>query len=158
MTVSGDRRPPSTSAPPLRRPAPRWTRLVPRTLGAAVAEAVVVGALAALAWALLKGILEFPGVLAVAVLAGWLMGALLWQVRASPVLAVALAGAAWLGGLVLTWLVALAILPGSSRSLLERVSATPFLEWQAPQFGPIEVLGLVLYLAAAFYGARPRAA
>lgn len=119
---------------------------------------MVVAALAALAWALLKGVLEFPGVLAVAVLAGWLIGALLWQVRARAWLAALIAAGAWLAGLVLTWLVALAILPGSSRALLERVEATPFLEWQAPQFGPIELFGLVLYVAAALYGARPRSA
>ena len=46
---------------------------------------------AAIAWALLKGILEFPGVLAVAVVGGWAIGALLWQVRASPVLAAVIA-------------------------------------------------------------------
>ena len=124
----------------------------------AVVEALLVGLAAAVAWALLKGVLEFPGVLAVAVVAGWAIGAVLWQVRATPLLAALIAAVTWLAGLLLTWLVALAILPGSSRTFLERVEATPFLEWQAPQFGVIEVVGLVLYLVAALYGARPRSA
>jgi hypothetical protein len=121
-----------------------------------VLEAALISLLAATAWALIKGILEFPGVLAVAVVAGWAIGAVLWQVRATPLLAALIATGAWLLGLVLTWLVAMAILPGSTRSFLERVEGTPFLEWQAPQFGAIEVLGLALYVAAALYGARPR--
>ncbi len=124
----------------------------------AVLEATLVGPLAAVVWALLKGVLEFPGVLAVAVVAGWAIGALLWQVRARPALAALIAATTWLLGLVLTWLVSMAILPGSSRTFLERVEATPFLEWQAPQFGVIEALGLVLYVVAALYGARPRSA
>jgi ribose/xylose/arabinose/galactoside ABC-type transport system permease subunit len=108
--------------------------------------------------ALLKGILEFPGVLAVAVVAGWGIGAVLWQARAHPLLAALVAGGAWLLGLALTWLVSMAILPGSSRSFLERLEATPFLEWQQPQFGAIEVLSLLFYVVAALYGARPRRA
>lgn len=124
----------------------------------ALAETVLIGLLAAVVWALVKGILEFPGVLAVAVVGGWAIGAVLWQVRASPLLAALIAAGAWLVGLVLTWLVAMANLPGSSRTFLERVEATPFLEWQGPQFGPIEILGLVLYVGAALYGARPRSA
>jgi hypothetical protein len=124
----------------------------------ALAEAVIIGLLGAVAWALIKGILEFPGVLAVAVVAGWAIGAVLWQVRATPVLAALIAGGTWLAGLVLTWLVAMAVLPGSSRTFLERVEATPFLEWQGPQFGPLELLGLLLYVGAALYGARPRTA
>ncbi len=123
-----------------------------------MAEAVAVGLLAACAWALIKGILEFPGVLAVAVVGGWAIGALLWQVRANPLLAALIAAGAWLAGLLLTWLVAMAILPGSSRTFFERVEGTPFVDWLAPQFGVIEVLGLALYVIAALYGARPRSA
>lgn len=118
--------------------------------------AIGAGVLGALAWALLKGILEFPGVLAVAVVAGWGIGTLLWQGRLGPLAAALIAAAAWGLGLVLTWLVSMAILPGSSRTLLERLEATPFLEWQAPQFGGIETVGLLLYVVAALYGARPR--
>ena len=156
MTAPGERRPPGSSASPPPQARAQGSRLVPRTTGAAVLEAMLIGLLAAVIWALIKGLLEFPGVLAVAVVAGWAIGAVLWQVRASPLLATLIAGAAWLLGLVLTWLVAMAILPGSSRTFLERIEATPFLEWQGPQFGAIEVLGLVLYVGAALYGARPR--
>ncbi len=100
--------------------------------------------------------LEFPGALAVAVIGGWLIGEVLWSVRAHPAIAGAMAVSAWAIGLVLTWLTAMALLPGSSRTLVERVENTPFLEWWAPQFGAIDVMGLVLYVVAALYGARPR--
>jgi hypothetical protein len=110
-----------------------------------------------LAWALLKGVFELgPGLLGVAVVGGWSIGALLWQVRATPWLAAAIGTLAWLGGLVLTWLLALAMLPASSRSFIERVQGTPFLDWLLPQFGLLEVTGLALYLLAALYGARTR--
>ena len=141
---------------------PDWLRVPDRRTDVPVRVVVRAGdrpskvILAAVAWALIKGILEFPGVLAVAVVGGWTIGAVLWQVRATPLLSALIAAGAWLVGLVLTWLVAMAILPGSSRTFLERVEATPFLEWQGPQFGPIEMMGLVLYVGAALYGARPR--
>jgi hypothetical protein len=122
----------------------------------ALLEVAAVGLLGAAAWAVIRAILEFPGVLAVAVIAGWAIGAILWMVRAHPMIAAAMAAAAWLLGLVLTWLVAMAILPGSSRTFPERVAGTPFLDWLAPQFGAIELVGLVLYVGAALYGARPR--
>jgi len=157
MTTPGEQRPAEHAPAPISEET-GWARLRPRSTAMAVVEALLVGLAAAVAWALLKGVLEFPGVLAVAVVAGWAIGAVLWQVRATPLLAALIAAVTWLAGLLLTWLVALAILPGSSRTFLERVEATPFLEWQAPQFGVIEVVGLVLYLVAALYGARPRSA
>ena len=50
----------------------------PRSFLLAVLEALAVAALAALAWALMKGILEFgAGLLGVAVVVGWGIGALL---------------------------------------------------------------------------------
>ena len=158
MAQPGERRPAGTSHSSTARPASGLARLQPRSLGAAIIEAMAVGLLAAGAWALIKGILEFPGVLAVAVVGGWAIGALLWQVRGSPVVAAIIAAGAWLAGLLLTWLVAMAILPSSARTFLERVQGTPFVDWVAPQFGIVEVLGLVLYVAAALYGARPRRA
>ncbi len=114
-------------------------------------------ALAALAWALLKGILEFgAGLLGVAVVGGWAIGALLGRAHANLLLAVAIAALAWVGGLLLTWLLAMAMLPGSSRTFLERVEGTPFLDWLTPQLGLLQVAGLVLYVVAALYGARAR--
>ena len=156
MSHAGERRPPDAAAPAPARTGSGTSRLRPRSVPGALAMSAGTGVLGAVAWALLKGILEFPGVLAVAVVAGWAIGALLWQARAHPLLAALVAAAAWLLGLVLTWLVSMAILPGSSRTFPERLAATPFLEWQAPQFGGIEVLGLLLYVIAALYGARPR--
>jgi len=38
----------------------------------------------------------------------------------------------------------------------ERLAATPFTDWLAPQFGIVEIAGLAVYLIAAGYGARPR--
>jgi len=154
MTTPGERRPArAASRPPSRTgvAAPR-----PPSTARAVLLALAVGLAGAVAWALLKGILEFPGVLAVAVVAGWGMGALLWQAGVQPLLAATIAAGAWLVGLVLTWLLAMALLPDSTRTLPERLEATPFLEWQAPQFGAIEIAGLVLYVLAALYGARSR--
>ena len=123
----------------------------------AIVETLLVAVLAAVVWALLKGVLELgPGLLAVAALGGWAIGAVLWQARPAPLPAAAIGAIAWLMGLVLTWLVALAILPDSSRTFIERVESTPFLDWLAPQFGLLEVAGLVVYVVAAAYGARPR--
>lgn len=150
----GDSRPPRAWTPGRR--GGLWERLRPRTLPAALAGSVIVGLAGALAWAVVRGILEFPGALVVAVLAGWTMGVLHWQVRASPLIPAALAALAWLAGLILTWLVSMAILPGSSRTFVERLDGTPFLEWLAPQFGALEAAGLVLYVVGALYGARPR--
>ncbi len=155
MAQPGERRPSNVPAPPPLR-SRGWDRLRPRSTAMAVAEALLVASLAAVIWALLKGLLEFPGVLAVAVVGGWAIGVLLWQVRASPLLAALIAGAAWLVGLILTWLVAMAMLPSSSRTFLERVEGTPFLDWLAPQAGLLEIVGLGLYILAALYGARPR--
>ena len=157
MTEPGERRPPSStpaSAVPRRPSGPE--RLRPRSRPVALVQAGLVAVVAALIWAFFKGVLEFPGALGVALVGGWLIGEVLWSVRANPLLAAAVAGLAWVLGLVLTWLTALALLPESSRSFLERVQGTPFLEWLSPQFGWLELAGLVLYVVAALFGARPR--
>ena len=124
----------------------------------ALGEAVFVGLLSALTWAFLKGILEFPVALGVAVIGGWLIGEVLWSVRAHPLLAAVIAAGAWVTGLVLTWVTAMALLPASSRSFGERLQHTPFLDWLSPQFGWLELAGLALYVVAALFGARPRSA
>ena len=159
MAQSGDRRPSGTTpSSPARRGSSSLTgRLRPRSLAAAIAEALVIALLAAIAWGLLKGILELSvGLLAIAAFGGWAIGAVLWQVRANMLIAVAIAALAWVGGLVWTWLVAMAILPASSRTFLERLEGTPFLDWLSPQFGLVEIAGLVIFAVAAAYGARPR--
>ena len=157
MTEPGDRRPPSSR--PASPTPPRVSgveRLRPATLPVALLEAGLVALVSAAAWAFLKGVLEFPGALVVAIIGGWLIGEVLWSVRAHPAVAAAVALLAWAVGLVFTWLTAMALLPGSSRTFVERVENTPFLDWLAPQFGVIESVGLVLYVVAALFGARPR--
>jgi hypothetical protein len=52
----------------------------------------------------------------------------------------------------------MALLPGSTRSFFERLAATPFLDWLAPQLGPIEILALVVLVGAAAWAARPSGA
>jgi hypothetical protein len=112
--------------------------------------------LAALAWAVLRSVLEVGvGLLALAAFAGWAIGATMRSVSAPTWLAVSLAGLAWLLGLVASWLTSMAVLAGSSRTLVERLEATPFLAWLGPQFGWLEVASLALYVGAAAYGARP---
>lgn len=157
MNEPGDRRPPTSAPEPAatRRPAGA-DRLRPRSLPGALLEAGAVALISAAGWAFLKGVLEFPGALVVAVIGGWLIGEVLWSVRAHPAIAGATAMSAWAMGLVFTWLTAMALLPGSSRTFVERVENTPFLEWLGPQFGAIDVLGAVLYVVAALFGVRPR--
>lgn len=104
------------------------------------------------------------GLLAVAVAGGWAVGAAVrrgaWSGMAHhPSVAPEMLGAgmgalAWIVGLVLAWVVALAILPGSERSLPERLSATPFVDWLGPQLGLADVLSLLLATALGWFGAR----
>lgn len=157
MTQPGERRPPSITPPPSRtRPQAGPDRFRPRSRPVALGEALLVAFLSAAAWAFLKGVLEFPGALAVALVGGWLIGEVLWSVRVHPAVAAGIAVAAWIAGLVFTWMTAMALLPESARTFVERLQGTPFLDWLSPQFGWLEVGGLALYLVAALYGARPR--
>ena len=75
--------------------------------------------------------------------------------RSAPgVVGGALGAACWLAGLVGAWLVAMAILPGSSRTFTERLSATPFLAWLEPQLGLADLLALGLFAVFGVIGAR----
>ncbi len=119
--------------------------------------AIAVALLVAVAWALLRGILELgPSLLAVAALGGWAIGALIRQASGPMLLAVGISAVAWLLGLVGTWLVSMAVLQGSTRSFPERLAATPFIDWMRPQLGLLEPAGLLLLVAAAAYGSRRR--
>ena len=119
---------------------------------AMVASAVL---LAAIAWALLRGILELGvGLVAVALVGGWGIGVATRRANGSPLIAISLAAGAWLLGLVFSWLLAMAILQGSSRTLLERLEAVPFTDWMSPQFGVLEIIGLVIYVVVAGYVSR----
>lgn len=121
----------------------------------AVGVAVVLGGL--------RSTLEV-GVFAVSAIGGFLIG---WSVRrgawqlprhrpsSRPELAGAvLALVAWLLGLMAAWVVAQAILPGSERSLPERLATTPWLDWLLPQLGAADVLSLVLLVVLGLVGAR----
>lgn len=142
--VSGSRRGPD------RRP---WR---PRSLGIAILVAGAAGIASALAWSVLRAVLELgPGSLVVAALGGWGIGTSLRQAGGSPILATVIGGLSWLAGLLFTWLVSMAILPGSTRTFLERITATPFLEWLAPQLGLLEAAGLVVIVGFAAWSARP---
>jgi hypothetical protein len=163
MTEPGERRPPNSTGQTggrgwgARRVAD-GRRARTRSLPGALLAAGVVVLLAAAAWSLLRGVLELgPTSLAVAALGGWGIGAVLRQARAPVLLAVLLGLVAWLLGLVFSWLLAMALLPSSTRTLAERLEGTPFLDWLTPQVGPLEVVGLLVYGAAAAYAARPSA-
>jgi hypothetical protein len=158
MSQPGERRPPDATPLPRPRSASGPDRLRPASLPVALLEATLVGLVAAFLWAFIHGVLEFPGALAVAVIGGWLIGEVLWSVHAHPLVAAAMAALAWLAGLLLSWVVAMALIQESSRTLLGRLQATPFLEWLGPQFGWLQLVGLMLYVGAALYGARPRVA
>jgi hypothetical protein len=122
----------------------------------AVLVAAAAGIASALAWSVLRAVLELgPGSLVVAALGGWGIGTSLRQAGGSPILAAIIGGLVWLAGLLLTWLLAMAILPGSTRTFPERVTATPFLEWLAPQLGLLEAAALVVIVGFAAWSARP---
>jgi hypothetical protein len=158
MTQPGERRPTSSSSNRPTRRVQGPERFRPGSTALALGEAVLVALLSALAWAVVRGVLEFPGALAIAVVGGWLIGEILWSVRAHPLVAAVIAGLAWLAGLVLTWVTAMALLPESTRTFIERLQHTPFLDWLGPQFSWLEVVGLALYIVGALFGARPRSA
>jgi len=135
-----------------------------RGIGLGLVAVVVVVAVGAL----LRGILDLSGgVIAVAIAGGWVIGTAVrrgaWAGRphrasSAPVIWAAILGAlCWLVGLVGTWLVAMAILPGSSRTFLERLAATPFLDWLAPQLGLADLLSLLLFVGFGWFGARSAA-
>jgi len=156
-----------------RPPAERYRSSVPvirerPDLGRAIALGALVGLLVALAAALLRSILDLTaGLLALAVVGGWAVGAAVrrgaWaglphRASATPeVLGLLLGAATWVAALVLAWVVAMAILPGSERSLPERLGATPFIDWLSPQLGLAELVGLVLAALLGWFGARSAA-
>jgi hypothetical protein len=122
----------------------------------ALLRAMLIALVAALAWAVLRGVLELgPTALAVAAVGGWSIGVVLREARAPAILAALVALGAWLLGLIFSWLLAMALLPGSSRTLLERITGTPFLDWLAPQLGVLELVGLLIFVVVAAWTARP---
>ena len=137
-------------------------------MGRALGWGLLVVVVVAVASALLRGILDLSGgAIAVAVGGGWLIGAAVrrgaWGGRAHrpssgpTLLGAGLGALCWLAGLVGAWVVAMAILPASSRTLPERLAATPFLDWLSPQLGLADVLSLLLFVGFAWFGARSAA-
>jgi hypothetical protein len=134
----------------------------------ALALGVAVGLIVAIAAALLRSVLDLTaGLVAVAVAGGWLVGAAVrrgaWAglphrgSGAPEWMGLALGVITWVAALVLAWVVAMAILPGSERTLVERLTGTPFLDWLAPQLGFADMLGLVLAGSFGWIGARSAA-
>lgn len=152
MTEPGERRPP-TATPwlPTRAPAVPWSR------GRAVIVALAAALVAASVWALLRSVLDISiGSFVVAALGGWAIGASFRRsvTSAAAPLAAVLAAVGWLTSLLLAWLVAMAVLPESTRTLAERLTATPFLDWLLPQLGIVEVGALVAWVGAALLAVR----
>lgn len=164
----GDARPPALAQAPGERYRPRSSVPAPlerpglvRGIGLGLLAGLAVAAVSAL----LRSILDYGvGLLVVAGAGGWLVGAAIrfgaWSGRPhrasrTPELLAALLGLfTWVAGLLGAWLVAMAILPGSSRTFLDRVADTPFLDWVAPQLGVLNVVELLLLVGLAWYGAR----
>jgi hypothetical protein len=121
--------------------------------------------LVAVASSLSRAILDLTtGLIAVAAVGGWAIGAAVrvgaWggqdhRPSTRPAIAATLLGAVcWVICLVGAWLVAMAILPGSSRSFPDRLAATTFLDWVGPQLVLADFLDLVLFVGLAWVGAR----
>ena len=134
----------------------------------AIGMGTVVLLVVALVYASLRGILDLTtGTIAVATAGGWAIGAAVragaWggeahrPSRRPVVAAMSLGAACWLACLVGAWLVAMAILPGSSRTFLERLAGTQFLDWLTPQLGLADLLDLVLFVTLAWVGSRSAA-
>jgi hypothetical protein len=144
------------------RTAPPELILVRPDLWRALALGLAAGLGAALLAAMFHAVLSIT-----AVLGGWLIGVGVrtgaWRGRPhrpsrTPLaLAAALGIVTWVGGHVLSWLLSMAILPGSSRTLPERVVATPFLDWVGPQLGPLDLVSLLLLVGVAWAAAHSSA-
>jgi hypothetical protein len=167
----GEVRPASTrllGRPPSDRfgPPPRPPEVVATQTGRAVAGGLAGGAVAALLWLVIGGILDLDaGLVVVAIVGGWLVGggtALgAWGRAAAahvtgriPWLAAALALLTWLVGTLLLYLYAEITLPASSLTLADRLASTPFTDWLAPQFLPLGPLELVLLAGVSWWSAR----
>lgn len=121
---------------------------MPRRVMLALGMAV----LAALAWAVLRGILDLSvGLLVVAGAGGWGIGAALRELPRGRLLGASLGLAAWLSSLLLTWLVTRLVLPGSSLGFTERLAQTGFLDYTLQQAGALELASLALFAGGALF-------
>lgn len=157
-----------------RPPGDRYRTAAPQPVveRPAMRRALALGAAAGLGTALVTGLLHAllsvtAGAIAISVLGGWLIGLGVrtgaWSgrphrpSRAPLALAASLGLGTWIAGLVLAWLLSMLILPGSSRPFLDRLAATPFLDWLGPQLGPLDLLRLVLLVGVAWVTAHTTA-
>lgn len=119
----------------------------------------------ALVLGLLSAILDVTlGLLVVAVVGGWATGAAVvrgtWRSVEHPastatrMIGAALGALAWLGGRLVDWVVSLAILPGSTLSVGERLVNNPFIDWLSPQLSLLDGAQLLLLTAVAWRSAR----
>jgi hypothetical protein len=126
---------------------------------------VGVGSGVAVLAALLRSVLDLTtGLIALALVGGWAVGAAVrrgaWagmrhRPSAAPeTLGLVLGATTWVAALVLAWVVAMAVLPGSERTLPERLAATPLLDWLGPQAGLADLACLALAALLGWYGAR----
>ncbi len=123
------------------------------------------GLLPAVLTALVLAVLSVTvGLIAIAVLGGWLVGLGVrtgaWSGRPHPpsraplALAATLGAITWVAGLVLAWIVSMVTLPASSMGVPDRLVANPFLDWLSPQLGPIDLVQLVLLVSLAWVAAH----
>ncbi len=139
--------------------------------GASTARGVIYGILAALGTAVVYGILSEPiefslGLLVIGFVGGWLIGNSIaygtWSGREHETrkplrwIAVALAASAWVGALVIAFVVSQALLPQAATPLSERVTVSGFVNYflglDIVRF--IHVVSLALMASMAWRGAR----
>jgi hypothetical protein len=145
--------------------APHRARFVAAAVAAALQVSLALGIGIGFDW-------RWP-LLLVAGLGGWYIGEAAWlgawdavtraqgpesRLHASRVTfgAMAIAFAAWFVGEVIGWFIWMWRLPDSSVGLFDRLAALPFLDWLTPQFGPLELIEILLLTGVAWFAARPR--
>lgn len=160
----GERTPPTQASRRLER-APGERYRAPGRSGArtsasphevrGTAWGLLAAAAVALAWGILAGVFDFGlGLLLVAGIGGWAIGwAVAWgawrgaehEVASAPgVIAGGLGFLAGVASIVLDYLLALALLPQSSQSFVERLGSTPFGDWLGPQLGSEQVIEIIV--------------
>ncbi|MDQ3553579.1 MAG: hypothetical protein M3395_04110 [Chloroflexota bacterium] len=148
---------------------PRSAPPSPGSRAADVVRAALAGLVVALIVALALGVLRAifdigPGLLVVAAVGGWLLGAALaWGAWGSAAhlpqpgvqrLAAVLGAVAWLAGSAIDYLLSLALLPASSRTFAERLSDQPFPAWLAPQLSLFDAAEIAILAIVAWRSAR----
>ncbi len=137
----------------------------PTDLLRAALAGLVVAFMVALVLGALRAIFDIgPGLLVVAAVGGWLLGAALaWGAWGSAAhlpnagvqsMAAVLGAVAWLVGSAIDYLISLALLPASSRTFAERLSDQPFPAWLAPQLSLVDAAQIAILVIVAWRSAR----